>query len=486
MLNLEFNPLNLIVFLIILSVLVAVSAYNYHSASSKQFKVLETGTDISTIKEFEERFSKAITYQTVSFEDKNSIGYIPFLEFHGFLKQSFPQVFKKLTVEHVNNYSLLFHWKGSSPNLKPVIFLAHMDVVPVPETNTDLWTYPPFSGTIRDGYVWGRGTTDNKGNLMGQLEAVEFLINRKFQPQRDIYLAYGHDEEVMGRDGAAKIAELLKERGIEPEFVLDEGGFVTNILVPGAKRPVAMVGIAEKAYLDLTLSLEMEGGHSSIPPEDTAIKALSKAVTRLMDNPFKPYLSAPTKAFIKHLAPHSSFVTRLAFSNLWLFKPLIFKMLGRNPKSKALVQTTMVPTIIRGGEKTNVIPKHASVSINYRLLPGTTTKDVINHTRKAIKNPQIKIEVSEQRTAIGAVARLDNKAFEKISDAIHKNFDDTVVAPFLMVATTDSRHYQTLTTDIYKFSPMIDPTGFHDVDEKLEISVYKQAIGFYVDLIKSI
>lgn len=476
----------MIVFLIILFVIIAVLAYNYLSASSKQFKVSEARTDISAINGFEERFADSITYQTVSFEDKSSIDYKPFLNLHEFLKNSFPHTFQKLTVETINNYSLLFHWKGANPDLKPIILIAHLDVVPVPKTNTDLWTYPPFSGTIREGYIWGRGTIDNKINLMGQLEAVEFLIKQEFQPQRDIYLAYGHDEEIMGRDGAAKIAELLKERGIEPEFVLDEGGFITNTLVPGVKRAVAMIGIAEKAYLDLILSLEMEGGHSSVPPADTAISALSEAVNRLMKHPFKSYLSAPTHAFIKQIAPHSSFATRLAFSNLWLFKPLIFKIFGRNPKSKALVQTTMVPTIIRGGEKTNVVPKQASVSVNYRLLPGTTTKDVIDHTRKAIKNPQIKIEVSEQRTAIGAVARWDNEAFEKISNAILKNFDDTIVAPFLMVATTDSRHYQTLTTDIYKFSPMIDPEGFHGVDEKLDLKVYSKIIGFYVDLIKSI
>lgn len=469
-----------------LAVLIGILTFNYFSISSRQTAPTHEKADISSIVGAEERLSRAITFPTVSFEDSTDADYTPFVAFHKYLQSTFPAIYENLEVENINEFSLLFHWKGSDNNLKPVILMAHQDVVPVSEDSKNLWTVHPFEGTIKDGFLWGRGSIDDKSNLMGQLEAVNFLLGLQFRPRRDIYLAFGHDEELGGENGAMKIAQLLKSRGIEAEFVLDEGGIVTDNMVPGVRQPVALIGTSEKGYLDLTLSVRIEGGHSSMPKKDNAIGVISKALTNLSDHPFPPQLSPSVRDFFSYVGPHSSFINRLAISNMWLFKPVLFKMIGKSAPGDAMIRTTMVPTIIHGGDKSNVVPDIATANVNLRLLPGTTIQDAIDHVRKAINNPAVKIEALGEQKEAGIVSPADNDAFKYISDAVHKNFPNTLVSPFLMIGGTDSKHFEILSQNIYKFSPLIDPIGFHGVDERLNLKAYPQAIGFYVDLIKSL
>ncbi len=471
---------------VILAVLIGILAVNYFSISSRQAAPSQEKTDITSIQGAEARLSKAITFPTVSFEDSTKADYAPFVEFHKFLQATFPAVYDNLEVEMVNGYSLLFHWKGSDDNLKPVILMAHQDVVPVSEDSRSLWTVPPFEGIIKDGYLWGRGSIDDKSNLMGQLEAVNFLVGSQFKPKRDIYLAFGHDEELGGERGALKIAQLLKSRGVEAEFVLDEGGIVTDNMVPGVSQPVALIGTSEKGYLDLTLSVRIEGGHSSMPKKDNAIGVMSKALTYLANHPFDPQLSPSVRDFFSYIGPHSSFINRLAISNMWLFKPVLFRITGKSAAGDAMIRSTMVPTIIHGGDKSNVVPDIVTANVNLRLLPGTTIQDAIGHVRKAINNPDVKIEALGEQKEAGNVAPTDNDAFRYLSDAVYKNFPNTLVSPFLMIGGTDSKHFEILSASVYKFSPLIDPIGFHGVDERLNLKEYPKAIGFYVDLIKSL
>ena len=473
--------------LILILVLCGVLFFNSFTSSSKQIPTQGVQTDISVIQDAEQRIAGAIQFQTVSYEDSAQANYEPFLKFHEYLKESFPEIFSKLEVETVNQYSLLIHWKGVRADLKPAILMAHMDVVPVLEDTKSLWTVEPFQGVIRDGYLWGRGAIDDKINLMSQLEAVEFLLKNNFKPQRDIYLSFGHDEEIGGKNGALRIAKLLHNRGVKAEFVLDEGGFVTNHMVPGVHQPVALVGTSEKGFLDLELSLDIAGGHSSMPSKNNAIQVMSQALTDLGNQPFSLAISPSVKDFMAQIAPFSTFVNKLALTNLWLFKPLVFKIYSSSAPGNAMIRTTMVPTIIRGGEKSNVVPNIVTAVINYRLLPGTSIQDVIEHTQNAINNPLIKIRpLSQQKEATG-VSPIDNDAYRHISNAIHLNFgDSTIVTPFLMIGGTDSRNFDLITSNIYKFSPMIDPQGFHGVDERLNLKDYSKAIAFYTDLIKSL
>ena len=227
------------------------------------------------------RLSEAIQFKTISFESGTESNTDPFRDFHAFLAKSFPRVHAQLTREVVNDYSLLYTWKGKDDRLKPILLMAHIDVVPVDPDSEKLWTHAPFSGKVADGYVWGRGTMDDKVSVLGILEAVEKLLADGFQPQCTVYLAFGHDEEIGGQQGAAKIAALLSQRNVQPEFVLDEGSAITDGIIPGVAAPVAMIGIGEKGDLSLQLTVTSPGGHSSLPPSESAIGILSRAIDKV-------------------------------------------------------------------------------------------------------------------------------------------------------------------------------------------------------------
>lgn len=467
-----------------LIILLGVIFFNFFAISSKQLPVEGTKTDINSIKGAEERISQSITYQTVSYEDTSLINFEPYLQFHTFLRGTFPNIFHNVNVEMVNNYTILLHWEGTDKSLKPGVLMAHYDVVPVSDDTKDMWCVPPFDGVIKGDTLFGRGSVDNKINLMAQLEAIDFLLKNKYWPKRDLYFVFGHDEEIGGVNGALAVAKQLKSRGIEADFVLDEGGYVTEYMVPGVSQPVALVGTSEKGFLNLEISVNIDGGHSSMPAPKNAIATLSKALYDLSQQPFAPTMSQSMKDFIEHIAPHSSFINRLAMSNTWLFKPLIYNIYSASPAGNAMVRTSMVPTIINGGVKANVIPNVVTANVNYRILPGMSIEQVVEHTKKAINNPAVQVKVLQPTQEASTVSPINTTAFKQISDAIHLNFDNTIVTPFLMIAGTDSKHFDLVTDKIYKFSPMIDPVGFHGVDEYLILSDYKKAIGFYIDFIK--
>lgn len=469
-----------------LVVLLGVLFFNFLTIPSRQVAPEGTRTDISSIDGAEQRISQSITYQTISYEDTSLINFAPFIEFHNFLRTSFPNIFNHLDVELVNEYTMVLHWKGKNSSLAPGVILAHMDVVPVAEDTRELWSVPPFEGIIKGDTLYGRGAIDNKVNLMGQMEAIEFLLKNNFQPERDVYFVFGHDEEIGGKDGALKVAQLMQSRGIKADFVLDEGGFVTNTMVPGVNQPVAMIGTSEKGYLNLQLSVNIDGGHSSMPAKENAIAVLTQALTDLNNQPFPPSISPSVKDFIEYIAPHSVFINKLAMSNMWLFKPLIYDIYSASPAGNAMVRTTMVPTIIQGGVKDNVIPNIVTANINYRLLPGTSVADAIAHTEKAINNPLIKVTATRQAQEASTVSPSNTASFNNIMNSIQLNFENVIVAPFLMIAGTDSKHFDIVSPNIYKFSPMTDPTGFHGVNEFLNLKDYKNTIGFYVDFIKNL
>lgn len=474
------------ILLIGIVLLLGVLFYNYSQTKPEKSTSSNITTDISTIQGQNERISKSITFQTISYDDTSLIDYSQFLAFHEFLKTSYPLVFEKLSVEVINNYSLLLKWEGKESNLLPGIIMAHQDVVPVSDDTKDLWTYPPFEGLIKDGILYGRGAIDDKINLMSQLESVDFLIKNGFQPKRDIYLVFGHDEEIGGKEGAVEVAKLLESRGIKAEFVLDEGGFITTDKVPGVAEPVALIGTSEKGYVNLDLTVNIEGGHSSMPTKGNAINVLSQAISDLSTKPFSPSLSTSVKDLLDHIAPHSSFINRLAMSNMWLFKPLIYNIYSQSGPGDAMIRTTMVPTIINGGNKANVIPNIVKATVNLRLLPGTSIQDAVDHVTKAINNPLVKITVQPGALEASKVSPINNEVFKSFKTNIESHFDNAVVAPFLMIGGTDSRHFNIVTKNIYKFSPMIDPIGFHGVNEQLNLKDYNKTIGFYVDFLKAL
>lgn len=412
-----------------------------------------------------------------------------FTALHEHLRRSFPIAHATLTRELVGQHSLLYTWKGTDPALKPMLLLAHQDVVPVDSASETRWAHPPFSGQVADGYVWGRGAMDDKASLMATLEAVEALLTTGFQPKRTIYLAFGHDEELGGHNGAAAIAARFKSQRLEFEFILDEGMNITDGIIPNIKRPVALIGIAEKGYVSLELTVSGSSGHSSAPPARTPIGILGSAIDRLERQPLPTRISPPTEQMFDYLAPEMAWPQKAILANLWLFGPLVQRQLAQSPLTNTIVRTTQAATIFRGGISDNVLADRARAVINYRILPGDTVTSVIDHVRRVVADPQIKVTPLKTQAEATPASNIDAPAFALIHRSLKQVAPDALVAPALLVATTDSRHYAGLSRNIYRFVPITlkpeDAQRYHGVDERIAIVDYERCIRFYAQLLKN-
>jgi len=410
-----------------------------------------------------------------------------FTRFKATLAKQFPRVHAATTQETINEYSLLYRWPGRDESLSPVVLTAHLDVVPAPEA--DAWTHPPFGGVVQDGVIWGRGALDDKLGLAGVLEAAEILLTDGYQPRRDIYFAFGHDEEIGGQDGAVAIAEVLAARGIEPFFVLDEGSLVVDGAVDAVTQPLALIGIAEKGYLSLRLIARSTGGHSSMPPQRTAIGRLAAAIEAIQASPLRTELGPTMRAFFRWIGPEAKGLTRMAATNLWLFSPLVLRQMLDGRATAAQVQTTFAPTILRAGVKENVLPSRAEAVVNLRLLPGDTIAAVTRRLRGRVADYGIEVTpASAMGIDPSPVAPVDAPQFRYLHMAARSVFEDALVAPSLVVGATDARHYARLTDHVYRFLPVrlhVDEVSrFHGIDEQISVAAYADAIRFYVDLLR--
>lgn len=438
-------------------------------------------SDISVL-----HFQQAIQYKTISYDNTALWDSVPFAQFRNFLEMTYPLVHQHLQREIISNYSYLYKWEGKNTALKPYILMAHQDVVPIEEATKALWTYDPFSGTIKDEYIWGRGTTDDKINLISIMESAEKLLKENYQPERTIYFAFGHDEEISGKNGAKKIAETLAKRKIKAALVLDEGGFVTQEKVPGMKQPVALIGTAEKGYMTMHLSVTKSGGHSSMPEKETALDILLQAIIRLRTNPFEARYTESMQDFMQYLAPHISFPNNMAMANPTLFKKLIVKNYEKTGSGNAMMRTTAVPTIIHSGMKENVIPTVAEATINFRLLPGDSSKQIVQKVKDIINDNRVLITIDSENVNEGTKsAPAKGEAFQKIDSWVKRSYDNTLSAPFLLIGATDSRYFSAISDNIFKFSPMLDPIGFHGVDERVSLQSFKNSLWFFEQLLRS-
>ncbi|MDL5048557.1 M20 family peptidase [Oscillatoria amoena NRMC-F 0135] len=433
-----------------------------------------------------QHFQQALSYKTISYGDPSQFDSAQFIGFREFLESTYPRTHETLSREIIEGYSLLYTWKGKNPDLKPVVLMAHQDVVPIEEATKSMWTVDPFGGVIKDNFIWGRGTTDDKINVVSILETVEKLLNENFQPDRTVYLVFGHDEEIGGK-GAVSIAKVLKERNIAAEFVLDEGGLITAEKVPGISKPVALLGTAEKGYLSLKLTVVAQGGHSSMPMKETSIDILSRALFNLRNNPFEPDFTEPMQGFMESLGPEMPFVQRMAFANPWLFKKLILGTYSESNTGDAMIRTTIVPTIIEGGIKDNVVPTVATAVVNFRLLPGHTSGQVIEEVKRKINDERVNVAPLNRNIAEPSpVTSMKSFGYQKIATTIQKSYPRVITSPFLVIGATDSRHFSEISSNIIKFSPMVDPIGFHGIDERVSLESYKTALWFYEQLLKEL
>jgi carboxypeptidase PM20D1 len=406
-----------------------------------------------------------------------------FRRFHAMLESSFPKLHASLKLEKIGDLSLLYTWQGTDPAALPVMLMAHQDVVPVAPGTEEKWAEPPFSGVVRDGYVWGRGAWDDKGNLMAIMEAVEMLAAQGFKPKRTVYLAFGHDEEIGGTKGAAAIGALLKQRDVRLEFVLDEGLLITEGIFKPLPKPLAWIGVAEKGYLTVDLQVAGTPGHSSMPPQQSAIGILSTALARLETEPMPASIGGVTGPMLQALAPELGPLQRITMSNLWLFSPVVMRELAKAPSSNAMLRTTTALTVVQAGEKDNVMPGLAGASVNFRLLPGDTIANVVERTQR-LAGPDVKV-TPRPGSAVEAspVSSATGKGYRTIERVVRELFPDTIVAPGLMIAATDTRHMQAIAKDVYRFSPVRakpeDLSRFHGTDERLSVSNYGEMIRFF-------
>jgi carboxypeptidase PM20D1 len=433
------------------------------------------------------RLGGAVRFATISYDDRPEASTDALLGLHDYLARQFPAVHRTLDVETVGHYSLLYTWRGSDPSLAPILLMAHQDVVPVaPGTERD-WKHAPFSGDVAEGYVWGRGAWDDKSNLLAVLEALEGLAASGVQPRRTVMLASGHDEEVGGARGARAIAALLQARGVRPELVLDEGSIITQGINRSVTAPLALIGVAEKGSLTLSLTARTAPGHSSMPAKVTAIGSLGAAVARLEGQPMPARLDGVARGTFEALAPEMSAFNRVMLSNLWLTEPMVRARLEAQPTTNAMLRTTTALTVINGGSKANVLPATASATVNFRILPGDTLDGVERHVREAIADPSIEIaRVGEGREA-SSVSPPGGRAYDWLNRTIREVFPGTLVAPGLVIAGTDSRHMSGLSPNVYRFLPVRagpeDFARFHGTNERISVENYAELIRFFRRLI---
>ncbi len=409
------------------------------------------------------------------------------LELHRLLEGLYPRAHATLKREVVNKYSLLYTWEGAQPGLPAVLFMAHQDVVPVDPASLPDWTYPPFEGRVVDGFVWGRGTLDIKNQIITLFEAVEGLLKAGYQPQRTVYLAFGHDEEILRGSGAEAIATVLGERMVTLAAVLDEGGSIVDGVLPGVKIPVAMVGTGEKGYLTMDLSVQGQPGHTARPPAHTTIGILAGALSRLEANPMPAHIGAVRPLF-KGVGGFAPFFTQVAFANLWLFGGSVRRRIEANQSTNATIRTTAAVSMILGGVRENILPARARARVNFRLLAGDGVADICDHVRKVIHDDRVQLQVVEGRAwEASPSSPAGCPAFQCLATTTRKIFGNLPVAPYLVTGATDARKYTGLCENVYRFSPVVmdqaDTARMHGTNERIAVDALEKMVKFFAELI---
>lgn len=439
--------------------------------------------------EVAKRLSKAVQKQTISYPDVSRIDWKPYDDFIKFLEESYPLVHQHLKMEKVNDYGLIYHLKGKNPELNPVLLTAHYDVVPVEKSTLDQWEHPPFDGMIADDYVWGRGTMDMKLHLLSTLEALEMHLSEGFLPERDIYLAFGQDEETRGDQGAYSIAKLFEERGIQFDFVLDEGGCITQGALPFLEKPLALIGVAEKGISSVKITVNGTGGHSSMPPQQTAVGALARIISDLEKKQFKLRMCDPVKKQFEKIGQEVSFSLRLLIANLWCFGPLFKRVIAKTEVGNAMMRTTTAATVFEGSMAHNVLAPKASAIVNFRLIPGETVEDIINHIKEIAGDQEIELEPMMQDDP-SLISPTDSDGYKRIEKHIDRTFPGVLVSPFLVIGGTDSRRYEKVCPNIYRFSPMQiqkeDAERIHNVNERISLQNIENSVQFFHGLISEL
>ena len=433
--------------------------------------------------------SEAISFETISYVDMSRIHYKEFTALHDFLQKRFPLVFQKGTLEKIG-YSLLITLQGSDRNLKPALFMAHQDVVPVIEGTEKDWQHPPFSGDIADGFIWGRGAMDIKEMLIGILEAAEYHLHSGKHFRRTIYIAFGEDEETCST-GAKEISRLLESRGVELEFVLDEGaGDVTCAVDYGAPSIlVCPIGIYEKGYADLKLSVKSRGGHSSNPFHGTSLGVLSRAITAVLDHPLPPHLSECVKRTLEQLTPYIEEEPMAGYvRDIENNTENILRWFLERESLYHQVQTTIAPTqITPGAPSGNVMPQAMEAVVNFRLAPPDTPESLMEHYRKWV-DTSVEMEYV-QCIAPSRPSEIDSYGYKSLRKVLEHYFGGLIFIPVQNRGATDARNYENICRCCLRFGPFLEEEdisaeGIHGTNERISIRAYLQGIRVLIKLME--
>ncbi|MDD3129827.1 MAG: M20/M25/M40 family metallo-hydrolase [Candidatus Izemoplasmatales bacterium] len=440
--------------------------------------------DFSKANSYAKRFSEMIKVKTISYNKKED-NYENFVKLKEVMKGLFPKVFETMEIKEFPGESLILKWSGKSSN-KPLVLMSHIDVVPAVD---NAWDYPPFSGKIVDGTIYGRGTLDTKSTVYCFYQACEELIESGYIPDNDVYLASSTDEETSGF-GASLTVEWLKDNGVKPFLVVDEGGTVLSDALPSMKRPMAVVGILEKGYVDIKLTAKSFGGHSSTPPKNTPIARLSKFVSDVEGKfPLKTKMIKEVETIFKNAAPAMSGINKYLFSNMWLFKGLLTWLLPKmSPFGRALLSTTIAFTMMKGSDAENVIPAEAYMIANLRTHPIQGVDESFMAIKKLAQKYDIEAEIISSREA-SSIVDINGEGYIYLEKTIKNTFPDAIVSPYVMLGGTDCRFYSEVSDAALRFSPVRmnndELKKMHGNNESIRISVLVEAIHFYQELIKN-
>ena len=433
--------------------------------------------------------SESIKFKTISNQqafNKNQQEYDLFI---AWLKTTYELVFQKTSLQTFNE-TLLFKWEGKDKSLQPILLTGHYDVVPVIPGTEERWKEPPFSGKVDSEFIWGRGALDDKSGVIGILEAVTYLLEKDFQPTRTVYLSFGHDEEIGGVNGAALVAKYLSEKEIQLEWSLDEGSFLLEGFIPNVEKLVAAINVAEKGSVTMQVVGKADGGHSSMPTSESAVGHLSKALSKLEDNRMSGGLEGLNLAMFDEMSRHMPFIYKIAFANRWLFGGLIDTYLSRLPATNAMLRTTTAPTMLSASIKANVLPIEAVGVVNFRIHPRNSVEDVFEHVRGLVENEDVEVRaMSYSGRPASEVSSWESRGYKVIENSVREVYGDVIVAPGLMIAGSDSRHYGKVADDAYRFNPFPlsneEFAGFHGTNERIKVKDFIEGIKAYIRIIES-
>ena len=436
-------------------------------------------------KKVAEDLAAMIRCRTVSNLDHSLEDEAEFEKFRALLRERFPLLHERCAPERVGRNGLLFTWKGRTSEA-PSGLLAHSDVVPADEAN---WSRPPFEGLIEDGVLWGRGTLDTKCTLCCALEAAEQLLAEGFTPAHDLYFAFSGEEEIAG-PSASDIVDELQRRGVEPAFVLDEGGAVVTGVFPGVDAPCALIGTSEKGQMQLFLDMKSEGGHASAPPRSTIAGRLARAVTRIEKRPAPFTLTPPAAEMFDTLGRRSIWPVRMVFANLWLFRPaldLATRLMGG--ELNALVRTTCAVTQMQGSPANNVLPPDTSVGVNLRIMCGDSADKAEARIRRAVGDEAVSFRRGPWAEPSPYSETEGSEGWARLKSAVERTWPDAIVSPYLMLAGSDSRHYGRISRNVYRFGPLElskeERGTIHGNNERVPLAKVVKCAEFYLRLIRS-